>query len=301
MSSVLIVGSVALDSVETPYGKKSDMLGGSATYSSLAASHFASVRLVAVVGNDFPAECRQLLESRKINLTGLQVVEGNTFRWSGEYHTGKMGDAITLDTQLNVFQDFNPMIPPEYQDSEWVFLGNIDPALQLNVLSQIPNPKLIALDTMNFWIENPDNRLPEVLKKVDLLIINEGELKLLTGKSDLRKGVEIAMGLGPKLLVVKLGKYGAVLFYDNTWFFAPAHPQSDCIDPTGAGDSFAGGLMGSLARDGEVTPETLRRAMVFGSVVASFNINDFGPWKLANLTSEQIMDHYEDFKDIVAF
>lgn len=301
MSSVLIVGSVALDSVETPFGKKHNMLGGSATYSSLAASHFAPVRLVAVVGSDFPDDCRRLLESRKIDLSGLQIVPGKTFRWSGEYRPEKMNEAITIETQLNVFENFQPRIPPEYQDSDWVFLGNIDPVLQLNVLSQVRKPKMVALDTMNFWIVNAVDKLPLVLKKVDLLIINEGELRLLTGRNSLRAGVEAVMGMGPKSLVVKRGEYGSVLFHENTWFFVPGFPDSDCVDPTGAGDSFAGGMMGSLARDGHLSPDTLRRAMVYGSVVASYNITDFGPWKLAGLTDIQLTERFDIFKKIVAF
>jgi sugar/nucleoside kinase (ribokinase family) len=294
MSSVLVVGSVALDTVETPLGRKHEMLGGSATYFSLAASHFAPVRLVAVVGKDFPDDARNLLESKQIDLAGLQMVDGKTFRWTGEYR-GRMNEAITHDTQLNVFSSFQPVIPERFTDSEWVFLGNINPALQLRVLSQIKNPKWVALDTMNFWIDSALDKLMDVLKKIDMLIINEGELQLLTGKTALRSGVKTLMTMGPKSLIIKRGEYGSALYHSERWFFAPGFPDTDVVDPTGAGDSFAGGFMGSLAKDGVITTQTLRKAIINGSVIASYNITDFGPWKLAALDQNSINARYNDF------
>ncbi len=297
--SVLIVGSIALDSVKTPWDQKDEMLGGSATYFSLAASHFAPVRLVAVVGQDFPEEYCRVFESRGIDLQGLQVKEGETFRWSGRYH-GSMNEAETLHTHLNVFEGFKPVIPDEYRTTEWIFLGNIDPSLQTQVLSQVNNSQLIALDTMNFWIQGSHDALLETLKKIDLLIINEGELRLLTGKSNIPRAAGIVQTLGPKSLVIKRGEYGAVLFHDNEWFYVPGYPEEKVVDPTGAGDSFAGGFMGALARENTLTPTSLKKAMVYGSVMASFNITSFGPWALTALTPAMIEERYQVFRKLVS-
>jgi len=299
MDSVLIVGSVAMDTVETPAGKKESMLGGSATYFSMAASHFAPVRLVAVVGQDFPDEYRRLFTSKRVNIDGLQTAAGKTFRWSGAYH-GAMNEAITHDTQLNVFQGFKPVLPEHYKDTPFVFLGNIDPALQADVLTQVRNPGLVALDTMNFWIEGQRAALLKVLKNVNLLIINEGELQLLSGKINLASGVREIVRMGPESLIVKRGGYGSVLYHDSEWFFVPGYPEEHVMDPTGAGDSFAGGFTGSLARAGEITSDSVRRAMLYGSVMASFNITDFGPWKLAGLTEEEIDERFNAFRKLVA-
>jgi len=300
MSSVLIVGSVALDTVETPFGIKNDMLGGSATYFSMAASHFSPVRMVAVVGSDFPQNSRDLLQSKNIDLKGLQVVEGRTFRWSGEYK-GSMNEAITRDTQLNVFEGFQPVLPEEYIDSKWVFLGNIDPVLQYEVLTQIKAPELVALDTMNFWIEGAREALLKVLKKIDLLVINEGELALLSGKTSIPAGVRAVTEMGPSSLIIKRGEYGSLLFHKNTWFFVPGYPEEGVKDPTGAGDSFAGGFMGSLAKMGQISTETIRKAMVYGSVAASYNITAFGPWKLAGLSDSEIEDRFQEFRQLVTY
>ncbi|MBN1297928.1 sugar kinase [bacterium] len=299
MSSVLIVGSVALDTVETPMGLREEMLGGSATYFSMAASHFSPVRLVAVVGDDFPDELRRLFESRAVDIEGLQVSPGRTFRWSGAYH-GMMNEAVTRETQLNVFEGFRPMLPDRYRDTPFVFLGNIDPVLQADVMTQIRAPELVALDTMNFWIDGARNRLEDVLARIDLLIINEGELQLLSGKSNVAAGIRDVMQMGPRSVIIKRGGYGSVLYHDSDWFFVPGYPEERVVDPTGAGDSFAGGFMGSLARDGEVTARTLRRAMIYGSVVASFNITDFGPWKLADLSAGDIEQRFNDFRRLVS-
>lgn len=300
MSSVLIVGSVALDTVATPFGQKEAMLGGSATYFSMAASHFSDVRMVAVVGCDFPESARNLLVSRDVDIQGLQVVEGKTFRWSGEYK-GAMNEAITHDTQLNVFQGFKPVLPEQYQSSEWIFLGNIDPVLQKEVLSQVHKPKLVALDTMNFWIEGSRDALLDVLAQIDLLVINDGELKLLSGETSVPAGVKKILEMGPRSLIIKRGEFGSLLYHDDSYFFVPGFPEAGVVDPTGAGDSFAGGFMGALAKMGEITSENLRKAMVFGSVAASYNITDFGPWKLAGLTPLQIQTRFDAFRELVRF
>lgn len=298
--SVLVVGSVALDSISTPEREHKDMLGGSATYFSLAASHFSSVNIVAVVGDDFPMEARQLLIAKSIDLQGLQTVEGKTFRWHGEYR-GAMNEAITHDTQLNVFEGFKPVIPQTYQNTEWVFLGNIDPVLQQQVLDQMTKPKLVALDTMNFWIEGKHNELVETLHSVDLLIINEMELRMLANATNIVKAAGIVSGMGPHILVIKRGEYGSILYRDGNWFFVPGYPEETVIDPTGAGDSFAGGFMGALSKFNELTMYNLKQAMVYGSVMASFNITGFGPWKLAKLTPAQIDDRFKAFRQLVSF
>jgi sugar/nucleoside kinase (ribokinase family) len=296
--AVLVVGSIALDSVNTPEGSRDEMLGGSATYFSLAASHLSPVRLVAVVGDDFPEEHRQLLADRSIDLDGLQILSGKTFRWSGEYR-GAMNEAITLDTQLNVFQSFEPVIPRTYRNTEWVFLGNIDPVLQQKVMEQVPEAKLIALDTMNFWIEGSKDQLLATLKSVNLLLINEAELYMLAGTTNMVKAAKRVRELGPDTIVVKRGEYGAALFYRDEWFFVPGYPEENVTDPTGAGDSFAGGFMGSIAQSGKLDFETLKKAMIYGSVMASFNIQTFGPWFLAGLSREQIESKFAAFQKLV--
>ncbi len=296
--SVLIVGSVALDSVKTPKGRHEEMLGGSATYFSLSASHFAPVNLVAVVGKDFPDEYRKVLESKTICLDGLQVADGNTFRWSGEY-VGSMNEANTLDTQLNVFEGFDPEIPSSFKESDWVFLGNIDPVLQDRVVSQVSDAGFVAMDTMNFWIEGARDKLETVLKKVNLLAINEGELKLLAREENVPRAAEIVTAMGPESLIVKRGEYGSILYHDSSWFYVPGYPEPHVVDPTGAGDSFAGGFMGSLARSGVLNPETIRKAMIYGSVMASYNITGFGPWKLADLSDSEIEGRYQAFRNLV--
>ncbi|HPQ40694.1 MAG TPA: PfkB family carbohydrate kinase, partial [bacterium] len=228
-----------------------------------------------------------------------QTAEGETFRWTGAYH-GVMNEAITHDTQLNVFQGFQPVLPDAYRDTPFVFLGNIDPDLQAEVLTQVRAPKLVALDTMNFWIEGARARLLKVLESVDLLVINEGELQLLSGKLNLASGVREVTRMGPASIIIKRGGYGSVLYHDSQWFFVPGYPEENVVDPTGAGDSFAGGFMGSLARAGAITATSVRRAMLYGSVVASFNITDFGPWKLADLSTTMIERRFDAFRNLVS-
>ena len=298
--SVLVIGSVALDSVKTPSGSKESMLGGSATYFSLAAQHFTKVRLVAVIGKDFPKEYHSLLAKNSIDLCGLQIADGKTFHWQGEY-SGSMNEAVSLDTQLNVFEHFNPVLPETYKDSEFLFLANIDPVLQRKVIEQAENRKFTALDTMNFWIQGTQKELLKTLEKIDLLVINETELRMLARETNLVRAFDIVQKMGPKYIIVKRGEYGSVLFHQDEYFFVPGFPEKNVIDPTGAGDSFAGGFMGSLAREGKICIESLRKSMVYGSVMASFNITSFGPWKLADLTLDQIEERFELFRSFTRF
>lgn len=302
MSHVLIVGSVALDSVETPSGKAERALGGAATYSSVAASFFAPVRIVGVVGEDFPKEHIAFLQSRGIDTQGLQVVPGGkTFHWAGTYE-GDMNQANTLATELNVFQDFRPELPADYKSSEFVFLANIDPELQLKVLDQVPNAKLKAMDTMNFWITGKPDALKEVMKRVDVVFINDAELRQLTGTVNLAKASKQVHELGPKYVIVKKGEHGAVMYCEgDTVFSAASYPLEEVTDPTGAGDSFAGGFMGYVASTGHLTHANLRKAVVYGSTMASYNVQDFSLNRFKRLTKAEINSRYEEFKRMVFF
>ena len=297
--TVLVVGSIALDSVRTPHGECTEMLGGSATYFSLAAAHLSPVNVVAVLGDDFPDEYRKSLASRNINLDGLQTARGRTFRWAGTY-SGSKNEASTLKTDLNVFEGFDPMLPDHYRTTPWVFLGNIDPGLQRKVMSQMQGHRMIALDTMNFWITGHRASLMETLKSVDLAIINEAELKMLTGEHGIPKAAAAMTRLGPRTIVIKRGEYGCLLFHEAAWFCVPAYPEPNVVDPTGAGDSFAGGFMGALAQSGSADFSSLKRAAVMGSVMASYNITSFGPWRLAELLPADIERRFTDFRNLVA-
>jgi sugar/nucleoside kinase (ribokinase family) len=297
---VLVVGSVALDSVKTPFGAVEDVLGGSASYFSTAASFFTEVSLVGVVGEDFPAEALTLFRDREINLDGLERVPGRTFRWAGEY-TYDLNEAITLDTQLNVFEQFRPKLPPAYRNSPYVFLANIDPELQLDVLNQVERPKFVACDTMNFWIQGKPDALKAVMQRVDLLTINEGEARQLAQEPNVVKAARAILGMGPKALIVKRGEYGALMFNGSSMFFAPAYPLETVYDPTGAGDSFAGGFMGYLANVNGVSEEAMRQAIVMGSTMASFNVESFSLERLRALTYPEIRDRFRAFKGLVNF
>lgn len=288
MKPILAVGSLAFDSVSTPAGKAEKVLGGSLNFFSLSASFFTGLELVGVVGEDFPKPHLEFLRSRGIDINGVQVMPGKTFHWTGEY--GKdMNEAITLSTQLNVFEHFNPQIPEAYRDAEYVFLGNIAPELQMCVLEQVRKPKLIALDSMNFWITGRRSELLKVLPRIDLLTINEGEAKMLAEENNVVVAAEKILRMGPKAVVVKRGEYGAFLFAGGAIFSAPAVPIRKVIDPTGAGDTFAGGLIGYLASRGEgLNPETLRRAVLTGSVMASFTVEDFSFHRLQRLGQREI-------------
>jgi len=297
---ILVVGSVALDSIETPTGKVEEVLGGSAIYFSVAASFFADVNLVGVVGNEFPEEHIKFLKERKIDLKGLQKEEGKTFRWVGKYEHD-FNNAYTLDTQLNVFNHFNPTIPDQYRRSELVFLANIDPELQLRVLNQVQQPQIIACDTMNFWIENKLSALKETIKLIDILIINEGEVKELAKETNLIKASRAILSLGPKTLIIKQGSYGAMMVKETSIFSAPAYPLENIVDPTGAGDTFAGGFMGYLANSGSFQEKELRKAIIFGSVMASFTVEQFSIDRLRSLTFPEIENRYGVFKKLTYF
>ena len=300
MADLAVVGSVALDSVTTPFGKVREVLGGSATYFSYAASFFTTVRLVATVGDDFPAEHLRLLKERGIDMTGLQTSRGRTFRWVGEYGFD-LNEARTIDTQLNVFADFRPMLPSSLKKTPFLFLANIAPELQLDVLRQMERPQLTALDTMNFWIQGRREALLRVLPEVDVLLVNDGEARQLVKEPNLIKAAREILTLGPRTVVVKRGEYGAVMVSNGQFFFVPAYPLESVFDPTGAGDAFAGGFMGYIAAQGVVDQATVRRAIVYGSVMASFTVEDFSLNRLARLSTAEIERRYAGFQELVRF
>jgi len=299
---LLVVGSMAFDSIRSPFGEVERVVGGSATYFSLAASYLVPVRLVSVVGTDFPAEVIRTLASRSIDLTGLKVSEGKTFHWKGFYEYD-LNTAHTVTTELNVFRDFAPVLPEVYRDTPYVFLGNIAPALQLDILRQVRRPKLVALDTMNYWIESSPGPLREVIGKVDILMVNEGEVRMLTGEYNLVKAARRVIGWGPSRVVIKRGEYGVLHLSDSKMFAAPAYPLETIFDPTGAGDSFAGGFMGYLAScgDRELTDMDFRLATMYGSAIASFTVEAFSTEKLQNLTPEDISDRLGSFLALTEF
>ncbi len=296
--SILVVGSIAFDTVETPFGNVEDVLGGSATYFSTSASYFADVNLIAAVGEDFPDEHVAFLKEKGIRIEGLQRLPGKTFRWKG-YYDYDLNQAHTLETHLNVFEEFKPSIPEDFKDSEVVFLANIDPDLQLSVLEQVKKPRLVACDTMNFWIENKPDSLKRLLSRIDLFVINEGEAREFAGEYNLVTAARKILDWGPDKLIIKRGEYGALMFGGNSVFSAPAYPLEDIFDPTGAGDSFAGGLMGYLANT--EGGDAYRQAIILGSVMASFNVEDFSLNRLKGLTLKDIHKRYGEFKSLTHF
>jgi sugar/nucleoside kinase (ribokinase family) len=298
--SLLAVGSVALDSLETPFGRREDVLGGSACYFSTCASFFQPPRLVAVVGDDFPKEHVHFLRSRGIDLAGLEQRPGRTFRWKGRYEFD-LNTAHTLDTQLNVFADFRPDLPEAFRDSEYVFLGNIDPDLQRSVLDQVRSPRFVAADTMNFWIETRRDALMKTLKRIDLLFVNDAEARQLADEVNVVRAARKILTFGPRAVVVKRGEYGALFFSGDETFAASAYPLQAVFDPTGAGDSFAGGFMGYLARRRREDRATLRRAIVLGSVLASFTVEQFSLERLRTLTTEEIQARFAEAKQLAHF
>ncbi|TKB82357.1 MAG: sugar kinase [Nitrospira sp.] len=300
MGALLVVGSVALDSVKTPFGEVTEVLGGSATYFSTAASYFTTVRLIAVVGEDFPEAHVKFLKSRGIDLTGLERRPGQTFRWKGAY-THQLNEAQTLDTRLNVFETFRPNIPDSYRAPELLFLGNIDPELQLSVLEQVKRPSLVACDTMNFWIERKPEALWRVLEQVDVLIINDGEARALGRNPNLVQVAKEVLSRGVKHLIIKRGEYGVLMFNQKQMFGAPAFPLEAVLDPTGAGDTFAGGFMGYLSSTGNLSEESFRRAVVFGSVMASFTVEGFSLDRLRALDYKEIEARFQEFKRLTHF
>jgi sugar/nucleoside kinase (ribokinase family) len=298
--SILVVGSVAFDSVETPFGRVDNVLGGSATYFSTSASFFTDVNLVAVVGEDFPQEHIDFLQSRGIDLGGLVRSPGKTFHWKGRYGYD-LNEAQTLETHLNVFEAFKPRIPDQYADAEFLFLANIDPVLQGEVLGQVRRPRVVACDTMNFWISSKPAELKRVIAQVDIFIINEGEARQLSGEANLVKAARNLLDLGVKTLIVKRGEYGVLMFTRSSVFSAPAYPLEEVFDPTGAGDTFAGGFMGYLANTGDTSDEGVRKAIIFGSVMASFNVEDFSLNRLKKLDYREIEERYRSFKAMTHF
>ncbi|MCB9341454.1 MAG: bifunctional hydroxymethylpyrimidine kinase/phosphomethylpyrimidine kinase [Lewinellaceae bacterium] len=301
--SLLTVGTVAFDDIETPLGKADKIVGGACTYISLAASYFVKhINLVSVIGDDFPQETLDLLKSKGVNLEGLQIKEGEkSFFWAGKYHDD-LNSRDTLDTQLNVLADFDPVLPASYQHSDFVMLGNLTPAVQMRVIEQMNGtPRFIAMDTMNFWMDIALDGLKEVLKKVDCLVVNDEEAKQLSGERSLVKAAEKIIAMGPKYLVIKKGEHGALLFYDDNIFFAPALPLAEVFDPTGAGDTFAGGFIGYLAQSGDLTFENMKRAVIFGSAMASFCVEKFGIERMKNLTHLEIKERVARFVDLVNF
>jgi sugar/nucleoside kinase (ribokinase family) len=298
--SVLVVGSVALDSVETPFGKADDVLGGSGTFFAASASHLTPVQLVGVVGSDYPVERLAALEERGVDLAGLERADGESFRWRGRYRHD-LNSAETLETRLGVFSKFRPKIPDQFRRAPFVFLANIDPRLQLEVLRQVERPKLVACDTMNFWIESRRDELLELLGHVDLITLNDGEARQLTEQANLVKAARWILKRGPKHVIIKKGEHGAFMFTESTVFFAPAYPLEDVFDPTGAGDSFAGGFIGYLARSGDLSEGSLRRAVVYGSAMGSFAVERFSIERLLEITPGDITRRVGEFHRLVAF
>ncbi len=300
--SLLVVGSIALDTIETPTGKVENALGGSSTYISIASSYFQDeVHLIGVVGEDFPQEHINLLKNHNIDISGLEIIKGGkTFRWGGKYHTD-MNQRDTLFTELGVFEQFDPKIPEKERKDKFVVLGNIHPALQNHVLTQLDSPELIVCDTMNLWIETAYDELIEVIKKVDVLIINDSEARLITKENNLIKSAKIIMGMGPKHLIIKKGEHGALLFGEDKIFAAAAYPLESISDPTGAGDTFAGGFTGYLCRSGDLSFDNMKRAVIYGSAVASFCVEEYSTKKIENLTKEEIQKRFKEFHEITRF
>lgn len=298
--TVLVVGSVAFDDLEMPSGIFNDVLGGAATYSSIAASMLTPIRLVGIVGEDFEEAHLEMLRHRGVDTAGVERAKGKTFRWRGRY-SEDLTSRETLDTQLNVFADFRPKIPEAYRTSSFVLLGNIHPALQLDVLTQVERPKLVIADTMNFWISGEGEALAKVLKKVDLLVINDEEARQLSGINNLVKAARDIRARGPKQIIIKRGEYGALLFDDEGAFFVPGYPLEDVLDPTGAGDSFAGGLVGYLASQGDASPGALRRAMFFAASLASFCVEGIGPRRLLAAQRQDLRLRLDSFAHMVDY
>ena len=300
MAELLVVGSMAFDSIRTPFGAAGDVLGGSATYFSYAASFFTRVQLVAVVGNDFPRADLDRLAARGVDLGGLEVAAGPTFRWAGEYGYD-LNEAKTLETRLGVLADFRPAVPEPFRRTPFLFLANIDPELQLEVLRGVERPRLVALDTMNFWIKGKREALRQVIAEVDALVVNDAEARMLTQEPNLVRAARRILADGPRIVVVKRGEYGVLMATADRFFFAPAFPLETVFDPTGAGDTFAGGFMGSLARAGSVDEAALRRAIVYGSVMASFTVEDFSLNRLLRLEPHEIDARYRTFTEMMRF
>ncbi|MFT4849142.1 MAG: sugar/nucleoside kinase (ribokinase family) [Sediminicola sp.] len=302
MSKLVIVGTVAFDAIETPFGKTDKILGGAATYIGLSASNFnVDSALVSIVGGDFPKEYVSMLESHGMNVEGLETVEkGKTFFWSGKYHND-MNSRDTLITELNVLADFDPVVPNAYKDAEVVMLGNLHPLVQMGVINQMDNPKLVVLDTMNFWMDCALNELMQVISKVDVITINDEEARQLSGEYSLVVAAQKIMEMGPKFVVIKKGEHGALLFHEDNIFSAPALPLAEVFDPTGAGDTFAGGFTGYLAKTGDFSYENMKTAIIYGSALASFCVEKFGTERMLQISRKEIHQRLEQFKSLTQF
>lgn len=303
MSKLLIVGTVAFDAIETPFGKTDKILGGAATYIGLAASHFnVDSAVISVVGGDFPKKHLNLLKNKNIDVSGIEIIkEGKTFFWSGKYHND-MNSRDTLSTELNVLADFNPVVPETYKDADIVMLGNLHPIVQLSVLNQMESkPKLTILDTMNFWMDNTLEDLLQVIKKVDVITINDEEARQLTGEYSLRKAAKKIHSMGPKYVVIKKGEHGALIFSGSQVFYAPALPLEEVFDPTGAGDTFAGGFAGFLAASKNISFDNMKNAVIYGSALASFCVEKFGTQRMENLTNTEVNERLSQFKSLTQF
>lgn len=298
--SILIVGTIGLDTIETPFGKKTDILGGSAVHAGISSSFYSRTAIVGVAGDDFPEEYRDFLISRGIDLSGIQILPGETFRWSG-YYEYDMNQAHTRDTKLNVYTVFDPKIPEHLRSSQFVFLANLDPELQLKVMDQLEKPRLVAMDTMDFWIKNKREALHEVIKRVDFVLLNDGEARQFMETPNLPTAASRLLKLGAKAVIIKKGEHGALLFADGIHFSAPSYPQDMLRDPTGAGDSFAGGFIGYLAKTGDLSEQNVRRAIIVGSVMASYNVEDFSLDRMRRLKHKEIIDRFQEFKDFSDF
>lgn len=298
--SILVVGSVALDTIETPFGKRDEILGGSATFFSIAASFFDKVNIIATVGEDFPKKHLLLLKSRDIGIEGIAVKKGKTFRWEGRYEYD-MNVAHTLATHLNVFQDFSPQIPRDLRNSSLLFLANIDPDLQDSVLRQMNKPKLIACDSMNHWISNKKRELEKFLHKVDIFLLNDAEARQFSGEANLLKAAKAIVAKGVKSVIIKKGEHGVIYYSKKEHFIAPAYPLEDVYDPTGAGDTFAGGVIGYIGKTGSINDAVIRKGVVYGSILASFVVQDFSVNKLLNISPADINKRYSNFKKLTRF
>lgn len=299
MSEILVIGSVALDTITSPSGYSKEILGGSATYFSISASFFAPVNLVATVGADFPAGHRKAIESFGVDLDGLEVKEGKTFRWEGSY-IKDMNCAETIETQLNVFAEFKPCLPKKYEKSKYIFLANIDPDLQIFILKRFSGKKFIGCDSMNHWIQNKNKPLKNMIKKTSIIFLNDLEAKMLSGESNILKAGKYLLSLGPKFAVIKRGEYGAILFSKNFIFMAPAYLLEDVKDPTGAGDTFAGGFFGYLAKTDKINERNMKNALLWGSVMASFTVQDFSVNRFLKISQNDTENRYKKFKQLIS-
>lgn len=298
MKQILVIGSVALDTIESPYGHSKEILGGSATYFSISASFFAPVNLVATVGRDFPEEHEKAIKSFGVDMKGLEIKEGKTFRWAGSY-VKDMNCAETIETQLNVFADFKPCLPDGYEKSKYIFLANIDPDLQIMILKKFTGKRFIGCDSMNHWIKNKNSSLKNMIKKTSIIFLNDMEAKMLSGESNILKAGKYLLSLGPEFAVVKRGEYGSILFSKKFTFMMPAYLLEEVKDPTGAGDTFAGGFMGYLAKTDKISEKNMKNALIWGSVMASFAVQDFSINRFLKLKKRDIGERYKDFKKII--